>query len=61
MRKRQSPWLVLACYRPCFDFSESFQVNVHNLIKINESSSLLILGAFYTVIINRIRIIIIVL
>ncbi len=61
MRKRQSHWLALTYYRPCFDFSESVRVNPHTLINIHESSSLLILSAFYTVLIGRIRIIIIVL
>ncbi len=61
MRKRQSHWLALTYYRPCFDFSESVQTNAHNLINIHESSSSLILSAFYTVLISRIRIIIIVL
>ncbi len=60
MRKRQSHWLVLTYYRPCFDFSESVRVNAHKLINIHESSSSLILSAFYTVLISRIRIIIIV-
>ncbi len=61
MRKRQSHWLVFIYYRPCFDFSESVRVNAHNLINIHESSSSLILSAFYTVLNSRIRIIIIVL
>ncbi len=59
MRKRQSHWLVLTYYRSYFDFSESVRANAHNLINIHESSSSLILGAFYTVLISRIRIIII--
>ncbi len=49
MRKRQSHWLVLTYYRPCFDFSESVRVNAHNVINIHESSSSLILSAFYIV------------
>ncbi len=61
MLKLQSHWLALTYYPPCFDFSESVRANAHNLINIHESSSLLILGAFYTVLISIIRIIIIVL
>ncbi len=60
MRRRQSHWLVLTYYRPCFDFSESVRVNAHNLINIHESSSSLILSVFYTVLISRIRSIIII-
>ncbi len=49
MCKRQSHWLALIYYRPCFDFSESVQANADNVINIHESSSLLILSAFYIV------------
>ncbi len=50
MHKRQSHWLTLTYYRPCFDFSESIRANAHNLINIHEPSSLIILIAFYMVI-----------
>ncbi len=49
MCKRQSHWLALTYYRPCFDFSESVRANADNVINIHESSSLLILSAFYIV------------
>ncbi len=56
MRKRQSHWLALTYYHPCFDFSESIRVNADNLINIHEPSSSIILRAFYIVIISsRIR------
>ncbi len=55
MRKQQSHWLALTYYRPCFDFSKSVRANAHNLINIHESSSLLILSAFYIVFISRIH------
>ncbi len=55
MRKRQSHWLALAYYHPCFDFSESIRANPYNVINIYEPSSSLILSAFYIVISSRIR------
>ncbi len=47
MHKRQSHWLTLTYYCPCFDFNESIRANAHNLINIHEPSSLIILSAFY--------------
>ncbi len=55
MRKRQSHWPALTYHRPCFDFSESVRANADNLINIHESSSSIILSAFYIVISSRIR------
>ncbi len=55
MRKRHSQWPALNYYSPCFDFSESIRVNADYLINIPESSSSLILGAFYLIISSRIR------
>ncbi len=49
MCKRQSHWLVLAYYRPCFDLSKSVRAKADNVINIHESSSSLILSAFYIV------------
>ncbi len=60
MRKRQSHWLALAYYRLCFDFSKSIRVNADNVINIHESSSSLILSAFY-IVLNRIHSMIIIL
>ncbi len=55
MRKRHSQWLALTYYHPCFDFSESIRANAGYLINIPESSSSLILSAFYLIISSRIR------
>ncbi len=60
MRKRQSHWLALAYYSPCFDFSESVRANAHNVINIHESSSSLILSVFY-IVLSRIHSMIIIL
>ncbi len=49
MHKRQSHWLALTCYRPCFDFSKSVRANADNVINIDESGSSLILSVFYIV------------
>ncbi len=46
MRKRQSHWLALTYYHPCFDFSKSIRANAHNVINIHEPRSSLILCAF---------------
>ncbi len=54
MRKRQSHWPVLTYHRPCFDFSESVQVNADDRINIQEPSSSIILSAFYIDINSRI-------
>ncbi len=59
-RCRNSISIWLCYYRAGFDFSESVRVNALNLINIHESSSSLILSAFYTVLISRICIIIII-
>ncbi len=55
MRKRQSHWLVLTYYPPCFDFSESVRANADDLINIHEPSSSIILSACYIVISGIIR------
>ncbi len=55
MCKRQSHWLALTYYHPCFDFSKSIRANADNVINIYEPSSSLILSAFYIVISSRIR------
>ncbi len=60
MLKRQSHWLALTYYRPCFDFSESVRANADNVINIHESSSSLILSAFY-IVLSRIHSMIIIL
>ncbi len=54
MRKRQSHWLPLTYYCPCFDFSESVQANADYVINIHEPSSsirgsLVILSALFVV------------
>ncbi len=60
MRKRQSHWLVLVYYRLCFDFRKSVRASADNVINIHESSSLLILSAFY-IVLSRIHSMIIIL
>ncbi len=50
--------MALSYYRPCFDFSKS--ANADNVINIHESSSLLILSAFY-IVLSRIHSMIIIL
>ncbi len=55
MHKRQSHWPVLTYHHPCFDFSESIRANADNLINIHESSSSIILSAFFMVISSIIR------
>ncbi len=60
MRKQHSHWLALTYYSHCFDFSESVRANAHNAINIHESSSSLILSAFY-IVLSRIHSMIIIL
>ncbi len=56
----QTTFSLAAAHLFEFDFSKSVQANADNVINIHESSSSLILSAFYIVLISRIRIIIII-
>ncbi len=60
MRNRQSHWLVLTYIPPSFDFSKSVRANADKRINMHESSSSLILSAFY-IVLSRIHSMIIIL